>query len=392
MKTFLKRCGFAALAAALLTLALVTCLDTGLGSEGYKPPPGKGAIQLNFNKNIQRSLLPTDITNVNAIPYFGFQLATVGGLGTAVPEFYRANTNKGDPIIVDPGEYILNVVGYLGGPAGAPTLPAAVAAVGTTTTPIVVGLGDEEIVNVTLAAYTPGTASHTGTFSWKITNGVTGGDAALNVATMTVSEIGAPGTKPIDVSFLGIGKADWEDEDDTVPTGYYYVDFVITPKGGSTVNFRHIAHIYRSMTTHFEYEFDDDKFIITSAKITPSGTWIYTPITPAVKPALQIGGGGKAEDSTVTLDIDTSGNGTSGLPADVLIEITNLAAFEAGSINWRYNGAVVNAGNTTYNVDTQNPPFDAVGIGQLFVEGTVGTGTAAKTYSTWIWIEVIDTP
>ncbi|MDR0442314.1 MAG: hypothetical protein LBH44_02790 [Treponema sp.] len=113
------------------------------------------------------------------------------------------------------------------------------------------------------------------------------------------------------------------------------------------------------------------------------------------KPELELDDAGTItvlnEDDTVTLSIN-------GSPQSVKITVTNAATAEYHytAIVWYVNknplGTAdgVSPEGDELIIDTASSPFNKPYMTQLFVVGTIGSGTSAKRYGTWIWIEVVN--
>jgi len=373
MRTMMKKCGrmraYAGVCAvALLVMAaLVTSCTNPSGSEssGYKPPAGKGAVKLNLDKTT-RSIAPG--TTISSFTTFDVQFDAVsGGGGLSVSFNGVSSANIAGPYDLEPGTYDITVVGYIG------TSEAAIGELNnvsilpnqTTTTSV-----------ITLHAYDISDGG-TGTFSWTISNSMTG---SLTVASMTFSTI-TGGTAPTTVDLLD---NKWNGSITNFPVGYYYVDFVLV-KDSKTRTFRHILHIYKGQTSSFTYTFDNSYFTFAKVTIPPV---VYEP--PADKqPELEtVVGGGSGTTVLPKGTVIVSLSNTT-YPDVLDIVVTNDTDYDA-NVKWYLNGttpltSVSGTLNTILTVDVSNPPFNAIGLYQLTVEGT----KSSVPYETFIYISIV---
>jgi len=161
----MKKCKFYTVSAvALLIMAVLVmgCL-AGTPEPDYQPPAGKGAVRLNFNETT-RSIIPG--TSLSSFVKFDIEFQAV--TGGAVTDTSHTNVPAGSvegPYDLNPGTYDIVVIGYtaLGDAATGQEDGVAIIAGKTTDTP-----------TIYLESYNPATATGTGTFSWTITNNITG--------------------------------------------------------------------------------------------------------------------------------------------------------------------------------------------------------------------------
>jgi len=384
MRTMMKKCGrmraYAGVCAValLVVAALVTSCTNPSGSEssGYKPPAGKGAVKLNINKTT-RSIVPG--TTISSFTKFDidFSPASTGGNG-AVPQGFPGvlPANVAGPYDLDPGDYDITVIGYIG------STSSDNAAIGEVLSQSITANTTSTTSTIYLKAYDPATVTGNGTFSWTISNSVTG----LTSANMSFTKILGVGSAPASVNLLQSGN--WTGSITNFPAGYYYVDFVLVANS-STRNFRHILQIYKNMISTFSYTFDNTYFTFAKADLPID----FTPIGDS-KPELIVGGTSQSEGYIVNLSI----SGAASNPKTIVIAVDNENIYSA--IGWYFSngGALstttgVSGGNDEIlTIDTANAPFATQGLFQLTVTGTGTTGGASPTTfagSTFIFINIL---
>jgi hypothetical protein len=221
------------------------------------PPEGMGAVRLNINKNVARTILPDYITADDFDEFELFFTKYDGGTGTAMPVMQISKADINDPIDLLPDTYNLLVLAYLD--AGDPDPAAAWDSRDTAAYNITVGTSLTPVpVTVKLTGITDGSGE--GTFEWDIDlSGITFTYTTI-VAEMEITEIGGSFNDTIDI------EANPQDEV-TLDSGYYYVDFTITVDTTNIVTFRQVLHIYNNMTSSFTYAFVNGHFGITSGKV-----------------------------------------------------------------------------------------------------------------------------
>jgi len=250
MRTFTKKRGFFAVAATLLivTVMLVTTwCSNDIGDEStdnFTLPPGKGAIRINFNKDIARSItIPSD-ADITIFDQFLFTFTPKSPGGIAINRTV-SKANLYDLIILDAGTYDLIVIAYIKDSSN----NMQPAAVNKTANEVIINPGTTIDDTITLEVYDPdGTID--GIFSYTLELGTplitfSGNDTAI----MTLTKIGessAALTKNIIAEFDNTPKKV------NVASGYYYLDFTLKVKG-DTVNFRHVVHIYQGMTSSYKF-------------------------------------------------------------------------------------------------------------------------------------------
>jgi len=255
MKNFPKKRGLFAVTAVLLTVVAILVTigcgnDIGSGSDytdDFTPPAGKGAVKLNFNEKIQRTILPDNAT-VADIDEYEFQF-TPNPTGSV---FTKPNIDPSDvsvPIVLDPGTYKLLVIAYM-------EFSGTMKPVAMCETSVTISAGKVVKEKIVLEVYEP-KAGDTGTFSYTL-SGIDDADInfGTNTATMMLTPIGVVGTAQsvnIKTQFTNTPY------DISVATGMYYVDFAINLTG-ETANFRHIVHIYKNMTSSYDFAITLDYF------------------------------------------------------------------------------------------------------------------------------------
>jgi hypothetical protein len=378
MKTMTRKHGVCALAAAVLLATAVLVTSCPAEPEaGYKPPAGMGAIQLTFNKAIQRTLLP-DGVDFDDLQAFTLNITPDPNDAWVAPlEVQRVGSGSISfgPINMDPDTYTLDVIGYLDADMNQPV--AAVSKSG-----IVINSGDVETIELTLKALDPATTDGVGQgkFKWSIDAAALAVAPAFDVTAGTISftPIGTGGAASVDLFDPDPSDPKWTGEID-LTAGYYYVDFALTVDVGTNppvaVTFRRILHIYRNMETECEYILTKDLFFRVVSTTSATMTFTITDIDPItdLKPILHDGTSPIAEKGTVSL----TGTGS------VTIEVTNNPPYT--SVEW-YSGSTTTltpATATTLLVTAGTAPF-TVGLHQLTVVGI----RSGIPYETIIYIDV----
>jgi len=385
MKRLTNKRGIITVMAALLVLAaLLTGCSNGITGENERNtlPAGMGAVRLNFNNDIARTILP-DTATLSTFNGFMLQFTTSGGTG--VPKtLYRNSSNLTNSVSLVEGTYTLIVIAYLevngtytdentdptlGKPAAAATI-SGINITDQTSTPVTV------VLRAFIDNPTGVTTAADGTFHWVITNDVTGG--GLDVADMTVSPISG-GASVITKDFT----SDSLDDEEDIAAGYYYVVFELT-KGSQTITFNHILHVYQNMTSTFTYSFKDELFT-TLPTPSPVGTATFTTTPPVyqapedLSPVLSDDGGTTdfAEGNTISTTAGTS----------VTITVTNASIF-TGGIVYYYDGATESVTGGTFDLETATgDTFETPGLYEITVKGTVGA-TNGVPYTTYFYLEV----
>jgi len=382
MKTLTKKCGIITAVATLLLLTamLIGCSNgiTTTEKEDYTPPVGMGAIRLNFNKDIARTILPdtADITDFNK---FQLQFTPTLNGGSISPIEYTDSNDLSTPINLVPGTYTLQVLAYIEDAGNTFQLAASAEEDG-----IVISSGGNTNKSITLKAIDPASATsgETGVFAWVITPPSTG---TINSATLTLTAIGTGTTQsPINLTTVVVsGK--WESSK-LLPVGYYYADFAIT-RNGVLITFRHIAHIYQGMTSTFTYEFSDNFFVLLSGTLTPTIDYEapddHAPVLTydddgdnnAVTPEVDIVNG-----ATITL----SKTGTGGKLTSATLTVKDAADYS--TINWYCQSVTPRSNLSAFTVNTASGLFSIEGFFQVIVEG-VYTADSLHYYS-YVVIEV----
>jgi len=305
MKILQKKHGLFAVTAVLLTLMaiLVTIgCNNIIGSEGdntdgFTPPPGKGAVRINFS-GFQRTIMPSD-SSVTIATFDEFKFDFTDGSGTVTTMDDVAQTDKDTPIVLVPGTYELVVTGYLG-----TNNATRVAAAQGSLNNIVIEATKVTAKTITLSAIADGTEE--GTFEYTIETDIA--VASINSALIKftpISGIGYGSITPIDLKSKGYMDGSSHTDDETVKSGYYYLDFEIKIKIDATleetVTFRHVVHVYANLTSSYSFTISEDYFHGYLAGV--SGVLLgYTNIADTYKPVLTYTG-----DTTGAGDNDASG-------------------------------------------------------------------------------------
>ena len=371
MKTMNKTCGIlAALAAVLLvTAVLVTTCASPLNLElaGYKPPPGKGAILLNFgDKSIGRTILPSGVTfeqyTYSFQEYDDIDGTTAVGSPTAAQAVTASATIT---VALDPGFYTVTVTGRVttGGTNGA---------VGTSDF-FEVTAGASTPVPVTLLPYTHAAGTGTGTFTYAV---ATGGLSATSITRTITLLTGNSGYTDDGVAIAlnsGGGTASV-----TLPSGYYSVSLAMT-SGGYTAKTFDILHIYQGLTSTGSYTFKAGQF--------PGGSGII--ITPDwtdptdTKPQFRLSNNSTLandETGTITLSIGDGDTET--------VTVSNAGTF-TGGYTWRVNGDPAGTANSALTITAGTAPFDTPE--QTYEVTVVGTITSpAVIYAAKFYVVIED--
>jgi hypothetical protein len=352
---------FVSIAVLLLMTALVTgCAPAIPEQSAYQSAPGKGAVRLNFAKEVAaRTIMPgTDIDDFHHF-VLDFTVSASPGLGTPKLNYAIDNSNPANrtvPIDLDVGFYDLTVIGYMS--AGA-TENAAI----FTKTDIEVELDDSTPVNIILEPYTPATnPTLSGTFDWTIT-----GIAAIDSGTLTVTSITGGGAV-VNIPNIKSVSSDTA----SLLEGYYFVD-VTAVKGSTTISLRHILHIYRFMTSTWEYQLRGNQFGIIQGV---EGTWEY-----------------EQDDNTPVLMAGAVASMTfshtlTGTPTVITVSANNSKDKPVSftSLNWYCNSTTAFSTSTTSYTLNDTAPFDKAGVYDVTVIGYVGS----VPYATLITITIID--
>jgi hypothetical protein len=359
----MKRCSVFVVFATLLAAFALVMACSGVGSEpsDYQIPPGKGVIQLKFNSNIQRTILPVDY-KAEDFAIFGVQFEATDDDDDAVTvplALYTLAQLVSNPIPLIPGAYDLTVIGYMKYVA-----PNASEEAATATVEITIEPGKNTYTTITLSAIDPVGAAEEGEFEWIITNEVT----YLSEASMKVTAIGGDlaYSKTWD-SLPDIAKdAKWTGKE-PLTEGYYYVDFKLEASdedGGDLIirNFRHVLHIYRYITSKFEYKFDDEKLGISAID---RFVFNSTPIEFEIKDLIPI----LSQSDPVTLSLAAEQQAT--------ITVSNAGTIGYASYEWwcgtddDFIELTDEASGASLLIDLEYPfvPFDTVGEYTLTVIG-----------------------
>jgi hypothetical protein len=375
MRTTVKKHGIFVESLLMVTLLAVLALATtcnGVGPEtlDYTPPVGKGAMQVNFNLARARSILPGDLTlgniavfvlDISPSPKDGWSPMEIPGTGNNNPVGSGYIDVDPLPPVTLPATFTVEVLAYLD--AGKTQLVAG----GTATQMVTVG--ETASVSVTLDAINN---SGQGTFSWDIDiSDITPG--TISSAEMAITPISPGGTPAATHDFLdaidGIG---WEDQA-TLNSGYYYVDFDITING-SQVIFRHVLHIYQNMKSHFHYALTDAYFTVTGQSLTVT----IIEINPIPNVPLTLSDGNNSnldEGAKVTLSAASP-------PQTATITVTNAGDYNGG-VNFYIGNTTPRAG-PSITITAGTAPF-VKGLYQLTAVGIID----GVPYSKYISIEIV---
>jgi hypothetical protein len=382
MKTMKNHSSFAmsalsllAVTALLAAVGLVTACSGPDLAPGYQIPDGKGVLKLSFNNQVQRTILPDD-ADINTFKFFSMEIIGRGLVNPGTPPTFNQYFTLAElatPFTINTGDYTLTIIGYLDVPTpafGLATMPAAAADYDFTITP---GLND--LGQITLTAIDPEEEDEKGFFEYSITSTV----PALTSATMTITSISGGGSTVPITSFTPLDNpATWENSTnlEELTEGYYYVDFTLTVASTTvTRNFRHILHIYRYLTSKFEYEFTANMFVVVaSARVTPTPNFEIPDYSPELVPAVGAGGIG-TEASPLLLSLAPTPPPPA--TASVTIDVANYAtvADNTGytSIAWYYDGTLLASNpGASLTINAGTAPFDVAGTYQLSVIGFIG--------------------
>jgi hypothetical protein len=268
MRILTKKSGIFAATAALLILSamLVTgCNGIVTGEESYTPPAGKGAVKLNFNKDVARTVMPDGITSASFYSFDIDFLRDDGGTGIPYPNQGVLQANKGLPINLDPGNYDLTVLAYLN---SGDTTPAAAFTTGTGYS-ITITAGSSINYSITLKAIDDETFINAGqgTFKWVID--ISSFAASTVTGTIDIEQLG--GANYTDT--LTLGTDGRFNSSELLNAGYYKVYFKFN-FDSEEITFLQIVHIYSSMTSTFNYKLEKNYFKLVSTTITPT-SWTY---------------------------------------------------------------------------------------------------------------------
>jgi len=375
---------FALVVLLILSIMFITGCNNDITVEKpYTPPQGMGAIKLNLNKNIARTILPDDITDVTNFDHFDllfiFDDSTPGG--NALTKRTIAQGEQDDPIPLAFGNYSLTVLAFL--KAGDsdeaaswqsnPTIGYSIHITSPTT---------PEPVTVDLRG---NTKTGTGTFDWDIdTSNITG---TVKIVDMTLTKIGGSTTiydllKGTGTGTLGTVSTKGLKDSLSLASGYYTVIFKLSVDS-IVINFQQILHIYANMTSYFTYEFTNNYFGIVSGSIEMTLDYANrgTPITllNGVTPLPEEGNVGPL---TIGTDLAT-------------IKVSNASSF-TGSINWYCSdSSMILVKNTTVITDdtlTIIPTSAAnnFNIAKTYIITATGTNTAGEPSSIFFYVNVVE--
>jgi len=382
MKNFQKKHGLFAVAAVLLAVAVIlvtiTCSnDIGSGyNDEFTPPAGKGAVRLNFNDQIQRTILPDNVT-INSFDEFEFIFQPTTG---SALNFSVAKADKDKPIVLDPGNYNLTVIGFFDfGTVGSPDMKAA--ATNDTAVPVTITAAQITTKQITLKAYAPDGVAE-GTFKYKITTDLHLGDGTtldpsdIDTAYMYLTKIGAVSpdlsvdiSTEIDVA----GTASFHEE--TVVAGYYYLDFKIVLTDGDEIIFRHVIHIYQNMTSTYEFNISKNYF---SAKFLGDLSYEHPQDFPPILADYTAATGNNILDEGETIELLQG--------SDKTINVTNSSDFDGG-LNWYcQDDSAKTISSGTFQVEASSGKFfNAKKTYLLTVVGKKGS----LSYYTYINVKVV---
>jgi len=373
MKTKIGKHGiFAALTAVLLvtTVLITSCSSPSGGTDEYQLPAGMGSVKISINDNNERAILPGSSPAFTSYALTFDRFAANAG-GVSLQQTTQSVTTATTTITLAPGWYELSVI--------ASTAAGAIATGATTTRfEIVTGSGNSPLT-VYVSPYNPTTGTGTGTFTYTINlGGVTPTSLTMTITTIAANDTYTDSGDPQNITAGSLQTIS------SLPTGYYYVDIVLTV-GADTARVRQVLHIYQNQTSNYTYTFDGDQIIITSGSY--SLTIDYN--APAnTKPALEDSSTTTvAETARVTLDIGDGDTET--------ITVNNASAFTA--IAWYCNSdtaltttdGLSTAGTINYDtldIEAGTAPFDNEGLYHVTVIGTAG----GLLYSTYFYVEIVD--
>ena len=229
MKTKMKK--YAALFCALCTV-LVVISGCGNLNDPYSLPQrgGEGTLILNISDGSSngRTIVPAPIA-------FTQYRVTIKNHGTQ-DEAYTKDYNPGDPIFIElpNGYYDVFVDGLVG---------EAIVAEGKESN-VQLSHGNPRNITIALAAIMN---NGEGTFAWDLTF-----HGSITAAVMQIKQQGANVGASVDVKANNTGS----NATLTLDAGQYEVLFTLTV-GGKTIIWSEDMHIYRGLTSIFEYEFED---------------------------------------------------------------------------------------------------------------------------------------
>jgi len=366
MKNFSKKCGFLAAAAALLAITAML-VTTGCGNDmgglGYNdeftPPPGKGAVRLSFNEKLARTILP-DEADFDSLTSFDFLFTARGGSSILKDELGIDPSNVKNPIVLDPGDYDLTVIGYVGSDAVAKNTPAE---------QITINAAKVTKATIVLKPNDQSTETGNGTFKYKITSDIIKADVTSAVIKLT--KIFQGGTQP-DVNVLSV----WNDASPSslaVKAGDYYLDLVVETT--SIFTFRHVIHIYESMISSYTFSINSGYFdaVFELEELTYEHPDDRSPVL--------FSGSGASKTTYAKGEEVTVSQGDS-----LVIEITDASDLFS-SYQWylQSDSPLSTASSFTVNASTGNT-FYAIKRYYLVVEGV--SNIDGKTYYTFIDIIV----
>jgi len=248
MKKLLKH-GIFVLLAALLVTAVMTSCPPPVG-EGYKPPPGMGAISLNVSPGkAAKNIVPT--TEVGDFASFKLTFtATAGEAQTHLSPNPKVVDVPGDNDLLEattfyliPGTYTVSTIAYMDTVAAGQLLPAATAQnIG-----VIVTEGGHTPITITLSA---DLGSGNGTFSWNIAGLNTTAIPSLTSASIAITpNPGGVWATGIDF-FTTPGNANTLATPYTLASGKYTV--VITASTAtSSLYFPQELWVYKNMLSSF---------------------------------------------------------------------------------------------------------------------------------------------
>jgi len=211
-------------------------------------PADKGYFILNINEvSYSRTVLPVTIQN----DFQKYDLIFTSVITDTNPDektitMERTNSNLGDPVLLEVGEWNLEVTAYMD---AAKTMPAALGF-------LKIDITSESNIDGTMALAAI-IDEGTGTFKWNI-------DYPTDVvsAVMIITPYGTE-QEPTVLSFTGqtpdIGKTGSR----TMDAGYYHLEFRLD-NGNREIEREEYLHIYKNLESSFEYTFTQDHFTVCS--------------------------------------------------------------------------------------------------------------------------------
>jgi len=383
MRVLTKNSGIitATVALLMLTAMLITgCAGDITVEKPYSPPPGMGAVKLNFNKTIARTILPDGVDGPEDFDHFDLHF-TKSGTGALTPITVDQG-DEGDPVPLDFGSYSLQVLAFL----NAGDLEEAASwdsENGAATYSIIISDSTPVPVNVQLRG---NVTTGTGTFAWEIRKNSIYGD--VEIVDMTIAKIGGSTTVYDLLKGLGSGTSSGSDDKGLIDSlslasGYYIVTFKVSVDS-TVINFRQILHIYANMTSSFEYEFTNEYFGIVSGFIEMTITYANRGTVILLED----------DDNTPIEEKDTVGPLEIGSDS-VVITFTNASEFTG--ITWNCSDAsmslaVSSAGGQT-NATLTITPTSTVGHfekAKTYIITVTGTNDAGEPSSLFFYVEVVD--